>query len=50
MQANPNSDRLSRERSWGGAADPSEALNKLPEYAYRAAILVVIVLLLWTVA
>jgi hypothetical protein len=50
MQANPNSDRVSGKGSWKGAAGPSAALNKLPEYAYRAAILVVIVLLLWTVA
>jgi hypothetical protein len=54
MQANPNGDRVCdrgcRERGSEGAADPSAALNKLTEYAYRAAILAVMVLLLWTVA
>jgi hypothetical protein len=46
MQANPNTDHLSEK----GAVRPSIALNKLPEYAYRAAILLAMMLLLWTVA
>jgi hypothetical protein len=45
MQANPNKDRLS-----GTAVRPSATFEKLPEYAYRAAILAVMMLLLWTVA
>lgn len=48
MQANSNraglSDRIPEK------ADVSAGLDKLPEYAYQAAILVVMVLLLWTVA
>jgi hypothetical protein len=54
MQANPDGDRvygrIVAARTEGGVAQPSAALDKLPEYAYRAAILVVMVLLLWTVA
>jgi hypothetical protein len=46
MQAIPNGDRVSERH----AADSPAALNKLPEYAYRAAILVAMMLLLWTVA
>jgi hypothetical protein len=46
MQAYPNTDRTSAKQT----ADPSGAPSKLPEYAYRAATLAVMVLLLWTVA
>jgi hypothetical protein len=45
MQANPHTDHLSGK----GAAEPSAAISKLPEYAYRAAILLAMMLLLWTV-
>jgi hypothetical protein len=55
MQANPNGDRVSdRVRRKGAreaaAARRLTAFDKLPEYAYRAAILVAMVLLLWTAA
>jgi hypothetical protein len=50
MQANSNRAGLSDRISGKDAADMSVGLDKLPEYAYQAAILVVIVLLLWTVA
>ena len=50
MQAHPKRDHVFGSSAKGGSADPSSALNRLPEYAYRAAILVVMVLLLWTVA
>jgi hypothetical protein len=45
MHANPHTDHLSGK----GAAEPSAAISKLPEYAYRAAILLAMMLLLWTV-
>jgi len=50
MQAHPKRDHVFGRSARAGAADPSSALNRMPEYVYRAGILVVMVLLLWTVA
>jgi len=48
MQTNPNAEQPSRLRRTDASPNQGSQVTRLPEYAYQAAILIAVLLLLWT--